>query len=94
MRHHSVSPLVALPLLPLRTGQEYVHDTWPSPFIAQKALLGYGPQDEETEAQSGEVTCQSHGARMRWRQDLNPGLSAPEACAVDSSEITARKYLL
>lgn len=48
----------------------------------------------QTEAQSGEVTCQSHGARIRWRQDLNPGLSAPEACAVDSSEITGRKYLL
>lgn len=48
----------------------------------------------QTEAQSGEVTCQSHAARMRWRQDLNPGLSAPEACAVDSSEITGRKYLL
>ena len=47
----------------------------------------------QTEAQSGEVTCQSHGARRRRRQDLNPGLSAPEACAVDSSEKTGRTTL-
>lgn len=55
--------------MPLRTGQEYVHDTWPSPFIAQKALLGYGPQDEETEGRGGEgrYCFKSHGRSLELK---------------------------
>lgn len=48
--------------------------------------------DKQTEAQSGEIICQSPGARNRQKQDLNLGLSTARACAVDSMRYQVGRY--